>query len=104
VKCGRWGGRGSATMMACPHSLQNFALGGARGRRTGTRGQPTATLQAKLGVARVLVLALRTVAHASSFSSASAFSNQNRMSIPRYMVVAMVRCSCASCRRLPVRR
>ena len=38
-----------------------------------------------------------------AFSSASACSSQNRMSISRYIVVAVVRCSCA-CSRLPVRR
>ena len=36
-------------------------------------------------------------------SSASAFSSQNRMSISRYIVVAVVRCSCAWS-RFPVRR
>ena len=42
-------------------------------------------------------------AHASSLISASACSSQYRMSISRYIVVAVVRCSRASC-RLPVRR
>src|SRR5262245_56603629 len=41
--------------------------------------------------------------HPTSFSSASAFSSQNRMSISRYIAVAVVKCSWASC-RLPVRR
>jgi len=41
--------------------------------------------------------------HLNTFNSASAFSSQNRMSISRYIVVAVVRCSCA-CSRLPVRR
>src|SRR5215470_16393765 len=44
---------------------------------------------------RVVVLALRAVAHSSSLSSASACSNQNPMSISRYIVVAVVRCSWA---------
>src|SRR6185436_2604925 len=35
--------------------------------------------------------------------SVSACSSQNGMSISRYIVIAVVRCSCASC-RLPVRR
>ena len=42
-------------------------------------------------------------AHANSFISASACSSQNVMSISRYIVVAVVRCSWA-CSRLPVRR
>jgi len=41
--------------------------------------------------------------HARSLSSVSACSSQKRMSIWRYIVVAVVRCSCASC-RWPVRR
>jgi hypothetical protein len=45
----------------------------------------------------------RNDAHANSLISAAAFSNQNRMSISQYIVVAVVRCSCA-CSRLPVRR
>ena len=40
---------------------------------------------------------------ASSFTSTSASSSQNCMSISRYIVVAMVRCSRA-CSSLPVRR
>src|SRR6476661_924060 len=67
------------------------------------KGQPATTLQAELGVAGVLVLALGTAAHASSFNSASACSSQNRTSISRYIAVAVERCSCASC-RLPRRR
>jgi len=38
-----------------------------------------------------------------SFSSASALSSQYVIPISRYIVVAMVRCSCA-CSRWPVRR
>src|SRR5215467_13552210 len=41
--------------------------------------------------------------HARLCNSASACSSQKRMSISRYIVVAMVRCSCAWS-RLPVRR
>src|SRR5262249_32807678 len=41
--------------------------------------------------------------HANSLISACACSIQNRMSISRYIVVAVSRCSCA-CSRLPVRR
>ena len=46
------------------------------------------------------VLTLRAAAHASAPISASACSSQNRMSISRYIVVAVVRCSWA-CWRLP---
>ena len=45
----------------------------------------------------------RTARHAESFIAASACSSQNRMSISRYNVVAVVRCSCASSHR-PLRR
>src|SRR5262245_32932554 len=45
----------------------------------------------------------RPLVHASFPISASACSSQNRMSISRYIVVAVMRCWCASS-RLPVRR
>ena len=41
--------------------------------------------------------------HALTFCSASAFSSQNRMFMSWYIVVAVVRCSCA-CSRLSARR
>jgi hypothetical protein len=41
--------------------------------------------------------------HSTSLIAASACSSQNRMSISRYIVVAVVRCSRA-CSRWPVRR
>jgi len=66
------------------------------------KGQPPAALEAELGVIRILVPALGTAAHANPFNSASAFSSQKRMSISRYIVVAVVRCSRA-CSRLPMR-
>jgi hypothetical protein len=55
-----------------------------------------------LNVGLTLLLAERAAGH-SPRSSASACSSQNRMSISRYIVVAVVRCSCASS-LLPVRR
>jgi hypothetical protein len=64
--------------------------------------QPAAALEAEFGVVRVLVPALGTAGHASPFGSASACSSQKRMSISRYIAVAVVRCSCASW-PLPVR-
>jgi hypothetical protein len=51
----------------------------------------------------VMVFPFGQVLHASSLISASACSSQNGMSMSRYIVTAVVRCSCASsC--LPVRR
>jgi hypothetical protein len=58
---------------------------------------------AEAGARWTLVLALGTAAHPSSVRSASACSSQKRMSISRYMVVAVVRCWRA-CSRWPVRR
>ena len=46
---------------------------------------------------------LREETYTRACNSASACSSQNRMSISRYIVVAVVRCSCA-CSRSPVRR
>src|SRR5437899_2713429 len=43
---------------------------------------------------------LTATRYPNSLSSASACSSQNRMSISRYIVVAVVKCSCA-CSRLP---
>ncbi len=51
----------------------------------------------------VLCVAPRTDHQRSSRISFSACSSQNRMSMSRYIVVALVRCSCA-CSRWPVRR
>jgi hypothetical protein len=51
---------------------------------------------------RLVLLALGVLHQPSSFISVSACSNQNRISISRYVAVAVVRCSCAS-GRLPVR-
>ena len=50
------------------------------------------------------MLTLRAAAHASTLISASACSSQNRMSISRYIVVAVVRCSwaCSPLARAPV--
>ena len=45
----------------------------------------------------------QAVPHISALISASACSGQNRMSISRYIVVAVRRCSCA-CSGLAVRR
>ena len=45
----------------------------------------------------------RTRSHASSLNSVFVCSSQNSISISRYIVAAIVRCSCASC-RLPARR
>jgi hypothetical protein len=84
--------------------LAELRLGGQlRAAGAAHEGQPAATLEAELSVIRILVPALGTAAHASPFSSASACSSQNRMSISRYIAVAVVRCSCAGS-RLPVRR
>src|SRR5260370_1684544 len=74
----------SALLAELRTSRQLRAAGPAR------EGQAATTLQAELGVAGVLVLALGTAAHASSFNSASACSSQNCMSISRYIVAAVV--------------
>jgi len=49
----------------------------------------------------VLCWRLQRNCHPSSVIAASAFSNQYVIPISRYIVVAVVRCSCA-CSRLPV--
>src|SRR5262245_24634253 len=41
---------------------------------------------------------VKRLVHSTCLISTSACSNQNRMSISRYIVVAVVRCSCVSCR------
>jgi len=75
----------SALLAELRAGRQLGAVGPAR------EGQPAATLQAELGVAGILVPALRTAAHASSFSSASDRSSQYRMSISPNIVAAVVR-------------
>ena len=59
--------------------------------------------QAELGVGVIMVRDWGSGSCEAPLISASACSSQNRMSISRYIVVAVVRCSRA-CSRLPVRR
>ena len=68
---------------------------------SGSEGQPALTTEA--ASLTVLCVAARTDYQRSSPISVSACFSQNRMSISRYIVAAVVRCSCA-CSRLPVRR
>jgi hypothetical protein len=78
------GGEGSAAVRALP-------------------GQPCGALQTELGLRGILLLAQGAAHQCGLAISASACSSQNCMSISRYIVVAVVRCSWA-CSRWPVRR
>src|SRR2546428_619813 len=68
---------------------------------SGSERQPTLT--AETASLTVLCVAPRTEHQRSFPISVSVVSSQNRMSISRYIVVAVTRCSCASC-SLPARR
>jgi hypothetical protein len=108
-RLGRWRAKPRLDRSGCRR--QRFATAPAKllaalvqetARRT-RRSERQPALAAEAASLTVLRAAPRTDHQRSSPISFSICSSQNRMSISRYIVVAVARCSCA-CSRLPVRR